>query len=150
MAAAPYRQQKVLSHFLACCWIDWLLMIKTCLIESGPPCIVLCISDSKPQSQYASPRSWASPWRVAAKTLNKQSRSDVKERVLHVCCWMLGVGWWTNKQWAARKTSLLQNITKAGWALQKQTLRSKESVANATFLHYNICYAIPVTGRGGL
>jgi hypothetical protein len=36
---AIYRQQKVLSHFLVCCWIDWLLMIKNCLIESGPPCI---------------------------------------------------------------------------------------------------------------
>jgi hypothetical protein len=22
-----------------CCWIDWLLMIKNCLIESGPPCM---------------------------------------------------------------------------------------------------------------
>jgi hypothetical protein len=22
-----------------CCWIEWLLMIKNCLIESGPPCI---------------------------------------------------------------------------------------------------------------
>jgi hypothetical protein len=32
-------QQKVLSHFPVCCWIDWLLMIKNCLIESGPPCI---------------------------------------------------------------------------------------------------------------
>jgi hypothetical protein len=40
MAAAIYRQQKVLSHFPVCCWIDWLLMIKNCLIESGPPCIV--------------------------------------------------------------------------------------------------------------
>jgi hypothetical protein len=29
MAAAIYRQQKVLSHFPVCCWIDWLLMIKT-------------------------------------------------------------------------------------------------------------------------
>jgi hypothetical protein len=28
-----------LSHFPVCCWIDWLLMIKNCLIESGPPCI---------------------------------------------------------------------------------------------------------------
>jgi hypothetical protein len=37
-AAAIYRQQKVLSHFPVCCWIDWLLMIKNCLIESGPPC----------------------------------------------------------------------------------------------------------------
>jgi hypothetical protein len=36
--AAIYRQQKVLSHFPVCCWIDWLLMIKNCLIESGPPC----------------------------------------------------------------------------------------------------------------
>jgi hypothetical protein len=35
---AIYRQQKVLSHFPVCCWIDWLLMIKNCLIESGPPC----------------------------------------------------------------------------------------------------------------
>jgi hypothetical protein len=33
-------QQKVLSHFPVCCWIDWLLMIKTCLIESGPPCTI--------------------------------------------------------------------------------------------------------------
>jgi hypothetical protein len=39
LAAAIYRQQKVLSHFPVCCWIDWLLMIKKCLIESGPPCI---------------------------------------------------------------------------------------------------------------
>jgi hypothetical protein len=39
MAAAIYRQQQVLSHFPVCCWIDWLLMIKNCLIESGPPCI---------------------------------------------------------------------------------------------------------------
>jgi hypothetical protein len=39
MAAAIYWQQKVLSHFPVCCWIDWLLMIKYCLIESGPPCI---------------------------------------------------------------------------------------------------------------
>jgi hypothetical protein len=39
MAAAIYRQQKVLSHFPVCCWIDWLLMFKNCLIESGPPCI---------------------------------------------------------------------------------------------------------------
>jgi hypothetical protein len=38
MAAAIYRQQKVLSHFPVCCSIDWLLMIKDCLIESGPPC----------------------------------------------------------------------------------------------------------------
>jgi hypothetical protein len=38
MAAAIYRQQKVLFHFPVCCWIDWLLMIKNCLIESGPPC----------------------------------------------------------------------------------------------------------------
>jgi hypothetical protein len=37
MAAAIYRQQKVLSHFPVCCWIDWLLTIKNCLIESGPP-----------------------------------------------------------------------------------------------------------------
>jgi hypothetical protein len=35
---AIYRQQKVLSHFPVCCWIDWLLMIKNCLNESGPPC----------------------------------------------------------------------------------------------------------------
>jgi hypothetical protein len=40
MAAAIYRQQKVLSHFPMCCWIDWLLMIKNCLIESGPPCTI--------------------------------------------------------------------------------------------------------------
>jgi hypothetical protein len=39
MAAAIYRQQKVLSHFPVCCWVDWLLMIKNCLIESGPSCI---------------------------------------------------------------------------------------------------------------
>jgi hypothetical protein len=32
MAAAIYRQQKVLSHFPVCCWIDWLLMIKNCLV----------------------------------------------------------------------------------------------------------------------
>jgi hypothetical protein len=38
MAAAIYRQQKVLSHFPVFCWIDCLLMIKNCLIESGPPC----------------------------------------------------------------------------------------------------------------
>jgi hypothetical protein len=37
-SAAIYRQQKVLSPFPVCCWIDWLLMIKNCLIESGPPC----------------------------------------------------------------------------------------------------------------
>jgi hypothetical protein len=44
MAAAIYRQQKVLSHFPVCCWIDWLLMTKNCLIESGTPCIfrVIC------------------------------------------------------------------------------------------------------------
>jgi hypothetical protein len=41
MAADIYRQQKVLSHFPVCCWIDWLLMIKNCLIESGPPCIYI-------------------------------------------------------------------------------------------------------------
>jgi hypothetical protein len=41
MAAAIYRQQKVLSHFPVCCWIDWLLMIKNCLIESGTPCMVV-------------------------------------------------------------------------------------------------------------
>jgi hypothetical protein len=35
MAVAIYRQQKVLSHFPVCCWIDWLLMIKNCLIESA-------------------------------------------------------------------------------------------------------------------
>jgi hypothetical protein len=29
-------QQKVLSHFPVCCSIDWLLMIKNCLIEPGP------------------------------------------------------------------------------------------------------------------
>jgi hypothetical protein len=40
LAAAIYRQQKLLSHFPVCCWIDWLLMIKNCLIESGPPCIL--------------------------------------------------------------------------------------------------------------
>jgi hypothetical protein len=34
---STYRQQKVLSHFPVCCLIDWLLMIKNCLIESGPP-----------------------------------------------------------------------------------------------------------------
>jgi hypothetical protein len=28
----------VLSHFPVCFWIDWLLMIKNCLIESGTPC----------------------------------------------------------------------------------------------------------------
>jgi hypothetical protein len=39
MAAAIYRQQKLLSHFPVCCWIDWLLMIKNYIIESGPPCI---------------------------------------------------------------------------------------------------------------
>jgi hypothetical protein len=39
-AAAIYRQQKVLSHFPVCCWIDWLLMIKNCLIESGSPCSI--------------------------------------------------------------------------------------------------------------
>jgi hypothetical protein len=38
---AIYRQQKVLSHLPVCCWIDWLLMIKNCLIESGPPCIYI-------------------------------------------------------------------------------------------------------------
>jgi hypothetical protein len=42
MTATIYRQQKVLSHFPVCCWIDWLLMIKNydqnCLIESGSPC----------------------------------------------------------------------------------------------------------------
>jgi hypothetical protein len=38
MAAAIYRQQKVLSHFPVCCWIDLLLTIKNCIIESGPPC----------------------------------------------------------------------------------------------------------------
>jgi hypothetical protein len=37
--AAIYRQQKVLC---CCCWIDCLLMIKNCLIESGPPCIYIC------------------------------------------------------------------------------------------------------------
>jgi hypothetical protein len=31
VAAAIYRQQKVLSHFPVCCWIDRLLMIKYCL-----------------------------------------------------------------------------------------------------------------------
>jgi hypothetical protein len=36
--AAIYRQQKVLSHFPVWCWIDWLLMIKNWLIESGPSC----------------------------------------------------------------------------------------------------------------
>jgi hypothetical protein len=41
MAAAIYRQQKVLSNFPVCCWIDWLLMIKNCLIESGPPFIYI-------------------------------------------------------------------------------------------------------------
>jgi hypothetical protein len=30
-----YRQQKVLSRFPVCCWIDWSLMIKSCLIESA-------------------------------------------------------------------------------------------------------------------
>jgi hypothetical protein len=40
MAAAIYRQQKVLSHFPVCCWIDWLLIIKNCLIKSGPPCSI--------------------------------------------------------------------------------------------------------------
>jgi hypothetical protein len=39
-AAAIYREQKVLPHFLVCCWIAWLLMIKNCPIESGPPCRV--------------------------------------------------------------------------------------------------------------
>jgi hypothetical protein len=39
-----YRQQKVLSHFPVCCWIDWLLMIKYCLIESGPPCTSLTVA----------------------------------------------------------------------------------------------------------
>jgi hypothetical protein len=39
--AAIYRQQKVLSHFPVCCWIDWLLMIKNCLIESVPPGTIL-------------------------------------------------------------------------------------------------------------
>jgi hypothetical protein len=45
MAAAIYRQQKVLSHFPVCCWIDWLLMIKSYLIESGPPCIPTVLRD---------------------------------------------------------------------------------------------------------
>jgi hypothetical protein len=27
-----------ICHFPLCCWIDWLLMIKSCLIESGPTC----------------------------------------------------------------------------------------------------------------
>jgi hypothetical protein len=40
--AAIYRQQKVLSHFPVCCWIDLLLMIKNCLIESRPPCMSVC------------------------------------------------------------------------------------------------------------
>jgi hypothetical protein len=46
MAAATYRQQKVLSHFPVCCWTDWLLMIKNCLIESGPPCISQIMHDT--------------------------------------------------------------------------------------------------------
>jgi hypothetical protein len=29
-----------LAHFPVCCWTDWLLIIKNCLIESGPPCIL--------------------------------------------------------------------------------------------------------------
>jgi hypothetical protein len=37
-----YRQQKVLSHFPVCCWIDCYLMIKNCLIESGPSCRSMC------------------------------------------------------------------------------------------------------------
>jgi hypothetical protein len=32
------RWQLPSSHFPVCCWIDWLLMIKNCLIESGPTC----------------------------------------------------------------------------------------------------------------
>jgi hypothetical protein len=32
LPGAIYRQQKLLSHFPVCCWIDWLLMIKNCLI----------------------------------------------------------------------------------------------------------------------
>jgi hypothetical protein len=52
LAAAIYRQQKVLSHFSVCCWIDCLLMIKNCLIDSGPPCTAE-ISDV-----YISSRRW--------------------------------------------------------------------------------------------
>jgi hypothetical protein len=50
MAAAIYRQQKVLSHFPVCCWIDWLLMIKNCLIEPGPPCRVALTETFQPAS----------------------------------------------------------------------------------------------------
>jgi hypothetical protein len=46
-AAAIYRQQKVLSHFPVCCWIDWLLMTKNCLIESGTPCTWASLSEIK-------------------------------------------------------------------------------------------------------
>jgi hypothetical protein len=45
MAAAIYRQQKVLYHFPVCCWIDWLLMIKNCLVDSGPPCSSAAMSE---------------------------------------------------------------------------------------------------------
>jgi hypothetical protein len=34
MAASIYRQQKVLSHFPVCCWIDCLLMIKSCHLST--------------------------------------------------------------------------------------------------------------------
>jgi hypothetical protein len=40
MAAAINRQQNVLSQFPVCFCIYWLLMIKNCLIESGPTCII--------------------------------------------------------------------------------------------------------------
>jgi hypothetical protein len=35
-----------------CCWIDWLLMIKNCLIESGPLCII-CSSTGSMEGNYA-------------------------------------------------------------------------------------------------
>jgi hypothetical protein len=43
-----FRQQKILSHFPVCCWIDWLLIIKNYIIESGPPvymngCLCVCL-----------------------------------------------------------------------------------------------------------
>jgi hypothetical protein len=52
MAAAIYRQQKVLSHFPVCCWIDWLLMIKNCLIESGPPCIYISFESCEARFEH--------------------------------------------------------------------------------------------------
>jgi hypothetical protein len=79
MAAAIYRQQKALSHFPPCWWIDWLLMIKNCLIESGPPrtCQFVYVSTQLPEFTSTEEISTASVRKRTIPTERPQLVSEV-------------------------------------------------------------------------